>query len=102
MRSLESWALVPREESRRLVVVPSERSSIMFEVTPRRSFLGSELWSPIGGEMVRTDGHAFEGHGLTFVLFYADEDTGRAAAALCDLNCAVLFMLALRWFEVRP
>ena len=97
MRSIESWALVPREEPRRFVVVPSERSSIMFEITPRRSFLGSELWS-----MVRTDGHAFEGHGLTFVLFYADEDTGRAAAALCDLNCAVLFMLALRLFEVRP
>lgn len=92
---IEAWALVPREEPRRFVLVDGRRSSWLFDVSPPLplEWDGASLCAP-RAEYVRADGWLFAVAGVELRLFYAHEDTRRALAALSDLACGLLF---LRW-----
>lgn len=91
-----AYALVPREEPRRFVVVDGRYPAHRFE--PARDWPAFGAWRP-AGEIIVAKGHVYEGEWLGRLLFfYASEDNARAAQVLIDLSCGMLFC---RWlFEV--
>ena len=93
MKPIEAWALVPREEPRRFVLVDGRRSSWLFDVSPPLPLGWDRV--PLCGpraEYVRADGWLFAVAGVELRLFYAHEDTRRALAAVHELACGLLFL----------